>query len=527
MIERELHPVLTCEEAAEWEASFLTDKEKEWEAMQKVGRKLGSSLYRDFQEAAFWSENARILLLVGKGHNGGDALLAAATLAKMKQGLVVDILSPSGPETWKPLTRRAWEVLENSLEKGPGTARIYVWPRGPENPVYDVALDGLLGMQFRPPLRSPFPALFEKVRDWRIGFRAAVDLPSGLHEKGDGMILSSDVTYLTGIAKKPVFGAEAGNHVGRIRYLDIGFFDHGAPGKEGGSQQPSLLTKACLDELRQPRKAGSYKNREGHLWVMGGSMSYPGSIFLTVKAAVQSGAGLVTAFIPEPLVPSFAARLPEAIWMGCPVTSGGGLSYETKAIWEKARGRCDALVVGPGLGSDSESHRLVGEVAAETSAPVILDAEALCPEIRSLVAKKNPTDVIATPHRNELYRLLGREPGADWTDEAFLEAARELGWHLLLKGPPFNRLTWGSGLAYVTTGGPVLARGGSGDILAGMIGRMVAREKANGGSDWAAALARSVYWHGAAAEEAAIMEGAETIRTSRILAYLSVALRKV
>ncbi|MCH8540606.1 MAG: NAD(P)H-hydrate dehydratase [Opitutales bacterium] len=518
------HPVLTCKEAMEWEGSLLLGEESEWKAMSKVGQSLGAAVARDFEEVMVWPNHARILVLVGKGHNGGDALLAAAELVRRKPKGQVSVVSVSGPSEWKPLTRRADEVLRDALSSRDWVREDFVFPRIPGNWAGDVLLDGLLGMQFRPPLREPLKSLL----DWcghsvQARFRVAVDLPSGRSAETEGF--PADISYATGLAKETLFVGPKPSAVGRVRYLDIGFFDRGEPGIPI-SGRSRLVIDGVLEELRRPRSSDTYKNRQGKVWLIGGSLRYPGSILLSAMAAVRSGAGLVYAMVPDKLVPAFAAKMPEVIWMGCPVTRDGNLAREARDVWNDLSPDPDALVIGPGLGAEPETHYLVGEIGAETPAPLVLDAEALNPLIVSLLRRKKKGPVLATPHRRELERVSGRSFSGHISDLEFRQIAEEFGWLLLLKAPPFTRITDGQGLWVIPTGGPVLARGGSGDLLAGMVGRLIARENVSGQERWGLALAQAAFWHGLAADKAASREGSETLAASDFLRYLGPSLRE-
>lgn len=171
---------------------------------------------------------------------------------------------------------------------------------------------------------------------------------------------------------------------------------------------------------------------------------------MAASAAVRSGAGLVTVFAPESLVASFAARLPEAMWVACPETPEGGLALEGLHLVQERIGRATALVVGPGLGRERESLVLAEEMVKMSSAPVVIDADALQPQIVSAGAIPR----ILTPHAGELARIAERVPSSAV---------------LVRKGPVTCIEAQGVSF-YSFKGGPVLARGGSGDLLAGLMG---------------------------------------------------------
>src|ERR1035437_8613789 len=146
----EAHPVLSCAEAKTWESGLLKDEAAEWAAMQQAGAAIAHSLLNDFKEIGGLPDNAHLLVLVGKGHNGGDALLAAKVILEKFPQTTADVVLCSGEETMRPLARRSLDAL-----RGTGLqTRARMIHMGPEShaTTYDLCLDGIFGFQFRPPL---------------------------------------------------------------------------------------------------------------------------------------------------------------------------------------------------------------------------------------------------------------------------------------------------------------------------------------------------------------------------------------
>ncbi|RRK01696.1 NAD(P)H-hydrate dehydratase [Opitutaceae bacterium TAV3] len=377
--------------------------------------------------------------------------------------------------------------------------------------IYDLVIDGVFGFQFRPPLSPELARVLAWANALPARLRAAVDLPSGLGEAG---AFRADFTYATGIVKEPLVASGGLPNAGRLRYLNLGFFDEGEGG--GGGEEVSenapasarrpakwVLTPAALAPLRELRAADSDKRTYGHVFLAGGSRSYPGAIFMAASAAVRSGAGLVTVFAPESLVAAFAARLPEAMWVACPETPEGGLALEGLHLVQERIGRATALVVGPGLGRERESLVLAEEMVKMSSAPVVIDADALQPQIVS--AGTIPR--ILTPHAGELARIAERVPSSAV---------------LVRKGPVTCIEAQGVSF-YSFKGGPVLARGGSGDLLAGLMGGLLAQSP----GDPAAAACRAGLWHGMARQPTRWPgpTARVAVRTTQLLDFLAVALR--
>jgi NAD(P)H-hydrate epimerase len=223
---------------------------------------------------------------------------------------------------------------------------------------------------------------------------------------------------------------------------------------------------------------------------------------MCVRAALRSGAGLVTALLPESLVPAFAAQAPEAMWVGWPETPDGGLALEGFHLLAARLARASALVIGPGLGREAETLALVRDVVTQAKLPLVIDADALQADVVGL----GQAPRVLTPHAGELARIAA----------AVGEQA------VLVRKGPMTQIVAGGVTYHSCFGGPVLARGGSGDVLAGLIGGLLAQTP---GEPLLAAV-RGVAWHGLAADALARAHGQTAVVTTQVLDFLGVALRE-
>jgi hydroxyethylthiazole kinase-like uncharacterized protein yjeF len=515
------HPVLTSAQAKAWESTLLKNESAEWDAMQGAGAAVSVAIVDDFKEIGGLPENARILVLVGKGHNGGDALLAVQALLEHFPRATADVVLCFGETAMRPLARRALDELLGTSLSNRIVVRIAPLGRETHATTYDLCLDGIFGFQFRAPMDASTAELIEAVNAHpAIRFRAAVDLPSGVGEESAATIFRADFTYATGIVKQPVLSSSVAAFVGRLRYLDLGFFDHATtlvgPAGPGPTTVASdqVLTKDILTPLAALRSSQTDKRTFGHLFVIGGSQSYPGAVVLAVRAALRSGAGLVTAFVPERLAPAYAALHPEAMWVGCPETAAGGLAPSTVNLVQGRLSRATVLLMGPGLSAEPDVLRTMEAIVHSTSIPLVLDADALRPEVLAAAGSRS---VICTPHVGEYQRLGGRA--------GLRSGPRNTEVVAVLKGPLTQVVVEAgrseTGLTYYSPfGGPVLARGGSGDILAGLIGGLLAQEPDNP----LLAACRGVVWHGWAADLLARSRGQVAVEISEILEQLGPAL---
>lgn len=488
------HPILSCSDSQSVEERlFDGDEEKAWDAMQRAGQAVAEGIARDFRELRRFPREANLLVLVGKGHNGGDALIAAqALLARFRYAIASAVLT-TGASSLKPLTQRAWQNLQNEVGE-----RVKPISNDAIAGSYTVSIDGIFGFQFRAPLRAEALAVFQLANQCEVSLRAAVDLPSGWDEAG---AFRADFTYATGVVKTPLLSIA---NAGRLRYLDLGFFDH----TSDDTAADRVLTYAVLNPLRGWRDPQTDKRGQGHLFVIAGSRAYPGAALMAVLAALRSGAGLVTAFVPESLIAAFAAQVPEAIWVGWPETPDGGLALEGQHLLQERLPRASALLIGPGLGREPETLVLAAEIVKAAEVPVLVDADALQKDV--IAGDHGP--LVLTPHTGEYARIAG--------DQGLGEYADAVNATVVLKGA-LTRISAGGETYHSLFGGPVLARGGSGDLLAGMIGAQLARSP----QDVLGATCRGVAWHGLAADALARKHGATAVRTTQLLDFLAGVLR--
>ncbi len=520
------HPALSCQEAKVLESRILVDEAAEWTAMKMAGQGIAQQLVQDYTELCSPPECLRILALIGKGNNGGDALIACGQLlADFPRARVFLILTLPAEEL-RPLAVRALQELEGRVEahqvsgqKGVSEiTQMLSDAAGSEG--FHICIDGLLGMAFSPPLCEPLASLIEAVNTFEaINLRASVDLPSGKGDsvKNDTITFQADFTYATGIAKKPIFEGIA--ECGRIRYVDLGFFK--AFQAESIKTKEYILTSAVLDPLRSLRPAAVDKRAFGHLFIVGGSAYMPGALLMAVQAAVRSGVGLVTAFAPASVASALAAQVPEAMWIPWPETGNGTLSPHAMPLLLDRINNASAVLVGPGMGKDRNTQMVTQEIVELVELPILLDADALRVRVMK-VAQKRRTHygrIVITPHMGEFMRI-AKLAEANYSIEVILDFSEAHGVLTVLKGAN-TRICDGKSVIYNTQGGPVLSRGGSGDLLSGLIGGMIAQNSVCVPT----AVAQGIMLHGMAAQLLARAKGQIAVHTTQLLDYLPKVLR--
>ena len=515
-------PILSCEEALAFESNYFNgDQEREWEAMNQAGDALGDGLLRDMRELRTIPHRPRILVLVGKGHNGGDALIAAKRLLKTIPTARAVIWQLCKWQDCKPLCQRAHvELIElvgkrvkevEPLEALKGRGEIEkIFADLLQERDFSASIDGLLGMQARSPLKFPIADLISVINQSEgIAVRASVDIPTGVGQDFCGEALRADFTYATGIAKSPII--ESGNQkwTGRLRYLDLGFFVKKSD-RSFKSSQKQVLCGSALRKLRTLRPADCDKRTHGHLFLLAGSRELGGAAMMAAQAALKAGVGLLTVGMPESLHSSFVAQRPEAMWIPLPETPEGGLALEGLGKIRQFLGKATALAIGPGLGIEAETHSLVREVLNLWKGSVVIDADALRSEILENVPV--PERLILTPHAGEFKRFAGSQSAREYSSLT--------GSIVVLKGA-HSEIISTEKHHYCFSGSSLLARGGSGDLLTGIIGALLAKAK----YDLFSTASLGVLWHGRAGEVLARQHGQEAVYSTDVLDYLSFAIR--
>lgn len=530
-------PVLSAQRAKALEASVVSSMDDEWLIMQRAGLGIAQQVINDYQELRPLPEYLRILVIAGKGHNGGDALLASNQLLSDLPRATITLLTTCKSESMKPLAKRAYEDLKGRVseflisEDATIESIAAILDKSDDSKGFDICLDGLLGIGFKSPIRGSFKNLIEAINGYKkIGLRAAVDMPSGLTDSPESISFCADFTYATGIVKS--LHVSGMSNIGRVRLIDLGFFNTiaKAEGKVAYDHAEAanliqsaefFLSDQILDPVRRLRAANVDKRTFGHLFIIGGSAYMPGALLMAVQAAVRSGAGLVTAFAPTSIASSLAAQLPEAMWIPWPESSNGTLDPRAFGLLTERIGRATALLIGPGMGSDRNTEMIAQEVFKRIDLPIVCDADALSNHALELVLKRcaQSGPVVLTPHVGEFMRIakLERE---EVSTKSLLHYSQSNKVITVLKGP-ITQICDGETVWYNSFGGPVLSRGGSGDMLAGLIGGLLAQNN----NEVTKSVAQAVVLHGQAAEHLAREQGQVTVQTTQVLNFLSIVLR--
>lgn len=533
MTTRIFDPILSNSESADFEAAYFAHSGRTPRGViDAIGAKIAEEFVGEF--GRFLRADSDVLAVVGSGNNAADAM---AFLAKLREKadfgkLVLCVPSPE------------------KLREEPLFYFDKLAARGDTQIVYDVekvaqkkfalAVEGLAGMSFKPPMRGGMRKKIEFLNSVEADVKVSIDLPAGLSDdaRQSPAIFKADATYATAIAKNALFMRSAREFVGRVRYIDAGFFNGANAAKAGSAasiaatdnQPPKaarfIVRQNALVPLAKLRPSVSDKRSFGRLLIVSGSRKYAGAALLNARAAIRAGCGFVFACVPEEFKPAFCAAEPSVIWLGCETDESGALALENFGeINAIARG-ADALLCGSGLTTSRESAALVGELLKSNPAlPAVLDADAISKNLLQSEAVKNRGGALAiTPHEGEFLRI-----APDASDESLLNAAKEYGCAVMLKSN-ITRVGDGGKIVYSTRGSPALARAGSGDILCAVAAALLANKtlfenvESYGGeaknARAVAACAIAAQWLGLAAERTAARSGETPLASSDIIGVL-------
>lgn len=455
--ERAIPSLVLMENAARAVADAVTDLTEEAGAFREGGKLRGEKTFR-------------AVIFCGAGNNGGDGI-AAARLLKEKGWEVRVILVGKRyrlTDEAREMERRLEETGGRLEDFTPSSAQFAAWCLEA-----DVMVDALFGVGLNTALEGDAFLAVQMMNTCAIPV-VSVDIASGVEAdtgRVPGLAVKPMVTVTFTLPKIGHYVGKGALHRGRLVVADIGI--------------PSEVTAAGdypvrsveRQGLRLPRRErDAHKGRFGKVYIVGGNMAMAGAPVMAAKAAVRTGAGTVTLGVPQQVWPVAAAKLDEAMVQSLPAGKDGLLELGAAHMVLERLSRYSVCLVGPGLGRSNTVHAVVRSLLQECKLPVVLDADginALEGHIDVLDGRSGHCTIL-TPHDAEFRRL-----GGDLSHGDRLKAARDFalehGCCLILKG--HSTITaFPDGSAYVnTTGNPGMAKGGSGDVLAGILVGLLAQ----------------------------------------------------
>lgn len=487
---------------------------------------------REIIEGKNTDPTPRVAVFCGPGNNGGDGVACARLLmerggCQVRAFFVGDRakMTPDEKTMEDKLTAAGGRLEDFSVDMTDRSTleatmdceqqKILTWLS-----TCDVMVDALFGIGLKRPVEGVFRAAVTQMRSRLSCPVVSCDVPSGVNaDTGEvlGEAVQAKVTVTFTRGKPGLYSGPGAGRAGEVRIVDIGI--------PHDLEYQMFRALPRLEVMHQPdsqlplRPRNAHKGDFGKLFILAGSEGYTGAPVLAARAALRTGAGLVYLGVPRDIYPIVAVKCDEA--MPFP------LSEDYSTILEKARG-CDAALIGPGLGRAPETEELVLSLLADLEIPVVLDADginALAGHIDVLDRRQAPT--VLTPHEGEFSRLTGCALPVKDRLSAARDFSRDHGCVLVLKGKGTVTAAPDGSACINATGNPGMAKGGSGDVLAGMtaalLGQKHLRQERDNTPELAAA---AVCFHGLAGDLCARKFGEYAMLPSDLIDTLPEILRK-
>ena len=437
-------------------------------------------------------------IFCGKGNNGGDGLAIARQLINQHHNVSVYVIEfgAIGTEDFQTNLQRLHELDVNihfiQSEE--------FFPAINSN---DIIIDALYGSGLNRPLKDLSAALVNHINQAKA-FVISIDVPSGMFIDKTSLnnpIIKAGVTLTFQCYKLCFLVPENAGNIGDLQILDIGLHNDFL---ETVNTVYQLVSKSIIQQIYVPRKAFTHKGDYGHALIIAGNTGKIGAAIMATHACLRSGAGLTTVNVPEKFLSAIHTSLPEAM---CNLRKDG-LDFE----------KINAVGIGPGLGTEKDAQQLVEKTLQQFKQKIIIDADALNIISRNKqLLEQLPTETILTPHPKEFERLFGKAENDFERIEIALQQSKKYNCVIVLKGRYTLIAKNGEGW-FNTTGNAGLAKGGSGDILTGIITALLAQKY-----DALQAALLGVYLHGLAADFTLQIQSKETMLATDVIEHLSEA----
>lgn len=459
----------------------------------------------------FNTKKEKIIILAGHGNNGGDGFVIARHLAN--KGYEV--------ETWfiGDIRKSSEESVANFHSLVHSGFKIKFWneendPLLKERLEYaDVIVDALLGTGASGSLREPVRNIVNSANSAK-GFKIAVDMPTGVNATSGEVVdiaFKADLTVTFALPKIGQFLYPGAEYTGKLHVADISI-----PRIVSTSLKINkhLITEQMVKDMLPVRRQNTHKGSYGHALIIGGSKGMPGAPTLSTLAALRTGAGLTTVMVPESLQPMVFSHTTEAICIGLPETQSGHFSAGGFDYQKLSSGNYSAIGIGPGLGRWEKDRDFLDNILKASDQPLVIDADGLnilSEDLKPLLSRNGIT--VLTPHPGEMARLIKKDVAFVEKNRVLIasDLAQEYRTFMVLKGANTIIATPDGEIYINATGGPELAKGGTGDVLTGMITGLLAQKLPALDS-----IIIGVYLHGLAGSLASFPSNYSTLATEII-----------
>lgn len=486
--------------------------------MERAGRGVAEALLHRFGRVA----KKGVLIVAGKGNNGGDGLVVARHLKKKRIPCEVVLLARK-----EEISRDASHNLKTYLK---AKGKLFEAPPGSLELLSQrlkgkrLLVDAILGTG----LKNEVSGFYAEVIHWMNASGlpvVAVDIPSGLDaDRGKplGVAVQAQMTVTFGHPKVGVVIYPGLSYAGQLVVVDIGIHPKA---RDEVSPKTELLEERDIGWLVPSRQPDTHKGSYGHLLVMAGSRGKTGAAILACRAAMRMGSGLVTLAAPRSLNTIFAGSLVEVMTEPLKDNSEEEIEPLTDQGWHRLLDKKSALLFGPGIGVKESTRNALRWLLRNLDVPWVIDADGLnnlAADVERLRGAKTPP--ILTPHPGEMARLMGSDTATVGRDrvEAARTFARDHRCYVVLKGARTVMASLDGKVFINPTGNPGMASGGTGDVLAGMLAGLLTQ-----GLEEEDALKLGVFLHGFVGDQAARARGEVGLIASDIIEGLPAGLREL
>jgi len=467
----------------------------------------------------------RVLIVCGRGNNGGDGFVVARHLSN--KGARVDLLLLAAPRSLTGDAKRNYEILKAISRRCPGFITLHPFSSRVFQKISPPALivDAIFGTGFSGKVKSPVSKVIEWINRQQVPV-ISIDIPSGVQGTTgtvEGPAIKATVTPTMGALKTGLLCNQGRDLSGEVVVVDIGI----PPAVFNDPRlKTQLVDREDVRAMLPTRSPRAHKYSVGKVFVLAGSRDFTGAAALCANACLKSGAGAVVLGVPESVFPIVAKKVAEPIVVPLAATKDGTLGRGAVTKIHERLAWADVVVIGPGLSQNEETAYVVLQVLRSGFERIVLDADGL-----NIVAtrglgffRRSQSRFILTPHAGELSRIT--KIPSSMIEQNRIEIARstakKTGATVVLKGAP--SVTAGrDGLVYInSTGNPGMATVGSGDVLAGLIGGLWAQ-----GAEEVSAAVAGVYVHGLAGDLASAKLGERSIVAGDLVALTPHAFSQV
>ena len=479
--------ILSADEIRLWDQYTLQHEPiSSIDLMERAAGKCADWLVQQYPETSSFS------IFCGKGNNGGDGLAIARMLMEQNFPVAVYILDPitiglvhKGTDDFQINFSRLNKLPTSDIHFIQSEKDFHSFPPG------QIIIDALFGSGLNRRLEGVTAKLVEHINNSGCEI-VSIDIPSGLfvdHSSKNNLTVHANHTLSFQCYKPAFLFGENEEAIGEVHILDIGLHNDFYQSVHSSFE---LVDDTIIDSIHKPRKKFSHKGNYGHALLVAGSYGKIGAAVLSANACLRSGVGLLTCHLPKCGYDILQSTVPEAMLL-----TDFNSSFNTKV--EDDLTKYEAIGIGPGIGTASETKTMLREIFDVYRSPMVLDADAL----NILSTQKDfykliPAGSILTPHPKEFERLFGESTNDFDRKELALQKAKELNCVIVLKGHHTLIATVEGKCYFNSTGNPGMATAGSGDVLTGILIGLLSQ----GYSSIETAIL-GVYLHGLAGDMAA------------------------